>query len=286
MKIELHSITFDGDLPLTEIQLKSIDRLFDHAKLERVVVHVNSTKATFVRDHIERFARDELGHALYSALVITDQVAQDIALSGVNGWVTQQLLKLEAVAASTADWVIMLDAKNHFVHRCSPQDFFSFGRAKINMTRVFPYWLQKINGARHAFGLPDVQEGAKVFPTITPFVMHPGVMREMLAAHKEKICDALTRGVGTEFFLYNAYIESRKLIDHLYSPTASGLCESLFTVSPQCHEAVMATLTRIADNKVPMFGLHRNRIPNLLDTEKAAIRSLWAPLGLTKDYLV
>lgn len=285
MKVEIHSVTFEGDALLTEIQLKSIDRLFDWSKLEKVIIHVNGERAASVSDRIDQFSRRELSHAFYSSLVINCQVSQDIALSGVNGWVTQQLLKLEAVAASDADWVIMLDAKNHFVNRCGVQDFFSFGRAKINLTQVFPYWVKKINGSRHLFGMDDIPEKSRVFPTITPFVLHPRVTREMLTKHKDKICNALERAMGTEFFIYNAYLDSQNLIDELYSPSRDGLCETLFTVAPQGHEAVMATLKRVVEKNVPMFGLHRNRIPNLLDEEKDAIRNLWRSLDLRKDYL-
>ncbi|WP_028634966.1 DUF6492 family protein [Pseudomonas parafulva] len=287
MSIEIHTITFTGDSRLHELQALSIDKKFDHSAISKYRIVVNDKNESAVRESIENFLNTNISLALRRK---TEIVSSTKYLEiGTDGWKDQQYLKLFSVADSSADWAIVLDAKNHFVKDTLVSDFFEGEKAKTTFSHPSPLLEPLLLGSNEFFGV-DNYPGASM-PTITPYTMKPELVRLMLSRIKS---DARLEGSGSlstapalkkvsEFFLYFAFMQKIGCVGDYYQ--ASGkLCETLYTTWPQDHDIVERFLNDLLSGKYFVFGLHRKRLPQLTDTEKELISEIWKPLGLPKSH--
>lgn len=286
MSVEIHNITFTGDVRLFELQAISIDKLFDHGKISKYRVIINDTNEEALRSHVEEFLKVNISLALREKIEI---VSSGKYLShGRDGWKDQQYLKLFSVADSEADWVIVLDSKNHFVKDTLLSDFFIEGKAKTyfgHPAAALEPWLIKSN---QFFSVDNYDNNA--MPTVTPYLMRPDLMRLMLNRIKsdkrieegESLSSAPALDKTSEFFLYFAFLQKLGCI-HDYYRAAPRLCETLYTVWPQDREMVSQFLNALLEGKYHVFGLHRKRLPQLNESEKDLIKSIWNKIGLPQE---
>lgn len=283
MSVEIHNITFTGDVRLFELQAITIDRMFDHGKISKYRVIVNDENESGLLSHINKFLASNISVALRQKI---EFVSSSKYLSpGRDGWKDQQYLKLFSVADSEADWVIVLDSKNHFVKETLVSDFFKDGKAKTYFGHPAPAlepWLIKSNSF---FDVQNYEQNA--MPTVTPYLMKPNLMRLMLSRIKsdpriekgENLSSAPALDKTSEFFLYFAFLQKLGCINEFYT-SAPRLCETLYTVWPQDRDLVKQFLNALIDGKYHAFGLHRKRLSQLDDSEKGLIEKLWSPLKL------
>ncbi len=212
--VDLVTITFEGDIRLTVLQILSVDRLLDHPNLGRYLVILNGQDNA----EVEAFIRSSVESRISPELAAKIEYVEAASLMPGHdplGWRGQQLLKLLVVNNLTAPYYLVLDAKNHFVHRTLMGDFFTETGIKT-LRRGAPSsheaWI------KHAFAAFGIRsrvgefEGA-VMPTITPYVMVPELVREMMAdleaRHGGRPFGGLFENefsATTEFLLYWAFL--------------------------------------------------------------------------------
>lgn len=287
--VDLVTVTFEDDARLAVLQVLSVDRLLDHENIGRYVIILNgqdnTAVETFLRANVESRISPELASKI--EYVPASDLLPD---NDPQGWRGQQILKLVVATYLGAPYYLVLDAKNHFIHRTSVGDFFTETAIKT-FRRPAP----KVQRAliKESFGLFGAADrAAELFetamPTITPYLMDTNVVREMMSALESTYSgkpfgnlfeDELS--MATEFFLYWAYLLSTDqagLYEH-----GDKMAVTVFTKYPRRSSDFLLLLDSARADRVAMFGLHRRRIPQLSDAQRSLIVGLWEAELLAAD---
>lgn len=280
MSIEVHTITFSGDIRLLELQALSIDRYLDHNNISKYRIIVNDENESKLLSDLMIFFNTNISFALRSKIKI--EPASKYIKKGKDGWKDQQYLKLYSVQDSHSDWVIVLDSKNHFVKETKIDDFFIEGKATtyfVDPPREQLPWLKK------SLAFFGIDHSSSAMPTVTPYTMKPSLVSLMLntirsdprTAGLENMFSAPALDGASEFFLYFAFMLKLGSVGSFYCG-APRLCETLYTIWPQDRRVVERYLRSLINGDFHVFGLHRKRLPQLSDMEKDLIRKLWSPM--------
>lgn len=283
MSVEIHTITFAGDLRLFELQALSIDQMLDHSQITKYRIVINDHNEFHIRESILSFINRCISLALQRKIEIV--LSSKYLTTGMDGWKDQQYLKLFSVADSVAEWVVVLDSKNHFVKHTAINDFFYSGKAKTHFCEPPPSQLPWLDKSLAFFHVNNFQLLA--MPTVTPYTMKPSLVRLMVNAirtdprihDKQNIFSAHSLDRASEFFLYYAFLLKLGSIDDYYH-ASPRLCETLYTVWPQDRGTVTRYLSAIASGEYHVFGLHRKRLPQLSAKERQMIGDIWQVLRL------
>jgi len=279
--VDLVTITFEGDIRLTALQILSVSRLLDHSNIGRYVVILNGKN----NSKLEYFLKKNIEPFISSSLIAKIEYVQAAHLLPHNdpqGWRGQQLLKLVVAKYQTARYYLILDAKNHFIHRTSVADFFTDTAIKTLRREASRIHRTNIKKSFIAFDIKDRAEQLRdsAMPTITPYMMDAGLVRAMMSEIEARYAgksfedlfeDELSE--TTEFFLYWAYLVSTGQ-DNAYEH-AAPMGATLFTKAPRNDANVKALLESAKSNRVATFGLHRRRISQLNEEQRQRVIELW-----------
>jgi hypothetical protein len=106
---DLLTIVFQEELPLLQIQARTINQYAEYNDIKNIFVVVNDTDSVADAVDINWFGR----FANKVVKVCVSQFGADT--NHMSGWETQQLYKLLGAALSTSDWSISLDCKTWFI---------------------------------------------------------------------------------------------------------------------------------------------------------------------------
>lgn len=281
----LATVTFEGDLRLTVLQALSIDRLFDLAGLARYVVVLNGQDNDALRAELLRHLEGRVSDRFISLLDIITPADMPRGGDG-SGWYGQQVIKLALAEIIDAGSYLMLDGKNHFIRPATIGDFYHDGLPATVVTPTSPTWEKYVRASLEAMDAFSEERLARMMPTTTPYLMHTkDVLRtveRLEAKYSAPLAGAIRQtGGATEFFLYYAHLVSTYAeIPYVNRPS---LTRTLFNDWPQDPNKVLEIIADAAAKDVPMFGLHRRRLPQLSADQKAAIKELWGR-HLLKDW--
>lgn len=280
-QFEVLSIAFELDVRLCQLQLTSFDRFFDLDTLSRFTVIVNGGEPVLaeLRRHAETLSAE-----LRSKLVLLEP--HEMRKGDFNSWRGQQILKLLFARRVETSHYLVLDAKNHLVKPASAADWFDAqGRARTHFSPVSDHMRHLLVASFEVFDL-DRDPMAPAMPTITPYLMRTDVvkamMRDVAAIAGVPFVRAFRASypkVG-EFLLYYAYLLHRFGTTEQHHYDAPSACVTLFTIWPQEPAVIWAELDRLDTPDVVFFGLHRNRLPQLDEAQRARISAMWREAGL------
>lgn len=274
---DLVTITFEGDARLTVLQILSVDRLLALSEVGRYIVVLNGEDNAQLQLWLLEQVASKISPTLLAKLAFVTAV-DVMGPSSTVGWRGQQLIKLKVAQVVSEDHYLLLDAKNHFVHRCSIADFFDDDRPVTNFQKTNPGWMPYVRASLAVFNADD-ERAVSTPPTITPYVM---VRSEVLALidrleaiYGTSVSEAFEQHLGktTEFYLYYAHlVSSGRPYPYEQGPTR---VTTLFTKWPQDPQLVMRLINAARDPRLPVFGLHRLRIPQLDHLQRIAVAELW-----------
>ena len=287
--VDLVTITFEGDIRLTVLQILSVDRLLDHPSIGRYIVVLNGQDNARLEAFLKTSTESRISPGLAAKI---DYVNASTLLPGHDprGWRGQQLLKLVVAKYLAARYYLVLDAKNHFVHRTLVRDFFTETAIKTFRRAAPRKYDSHIRKSFAAFAAEDrVGEYTdSAMPTVTPYLMDAGLVRGMMSELESKHAGRAFEDLfetelsgTTEFFLYGAYLVATGQ-ESLYEDSAQ-MVVTLYTKWPREHEDVMRLVNSAISNNVAMFGLHRRRLRKLNDEQRDSIVKLWHAELLAAD---
>lgn len=273
----LATVTFEGDLRLTVLQALSIDRLFDLDGLAEYLVVLNGADNVALNMELMRHLEGRVSQAFLAKLrTITPA---DLTKGGDGtGWYGQQVIKLalhEAVKTST---YLMLDGKNHFIRPATIDDFFHDGLPITQVTTTAPTWDKYVRASLETMDALTDERVAHMMPTTTPYLMVTDEVSKTVSRIEAKFGKDLPKAIretggATEFFLYYAHLVSaHDVIPYANQPS---LTRTLFTSWPQDPDKVIEIIHDATAKNVPMFGLHRKRLPQLSEPQKEALLEMW-----------
>lgn len=281
----LATVSFEGDLRLTVLQALSIDRLFELDGLAEFVIVANGSDNAAWEADFRRHVDGRISDELQSKLRIL--TPSDIPRGGNgSGWYGQQVIKLALADIMTTGTYLMLDGKNHFIRPSSVGDFFRDGVPLTVFSPTPQRWEKYLRASLEALDAYTDERMQTMMPTTTPYLMQAkdaaGTMDRLEAKFDMPFDKAIRETHGaTEFFLYFAFL----LSTHKDIPYASGPSptRTLYTSWPEAHSVALEMIEEAGERNVPMFGLHRNRLPQLSSIQSEAIKELWSR-HLLKDW--
>lgn len=281
-QIEVLTIAFELDVRLCQLQLTSFDRFFDLDTVAKYTVLVNGGEEV-----LEQLRE----HALTLSAELRDKLVllptEELRKGDFNSWRGQQLLKLIFARRVKTSHYLVVDAKMHLVKPASAEDWFDeHGRARTYFTPAGSLMGPMLKASYEVFGITDRDPEGIAMPTVTPYLLITSEVLAMIRAVTERSGVNFGRSfmrtypkVG-EFFLYYAHlIHTYGSVDHLYYDEPRPQV-SLFTWWPPEPEIVHREIGRLADPEILFFGLHRNRLPQLDDSQSERIAQVWEEAGL------
>lgn len=290
-ELGLATVVFNEDLDLFSIQLASMEHyLASDGFGEFMIIDNSPPGAQLLRGKLAAMVRDRLG-VQWRRRVRIVRCPSTIPYSG--GYRRQQVLKLWAGTTTTAEAIVILDAKNSFVGECSADDIVSGGRARIALFDDGSTWLAGLNAANSWWGLPDYRQGDLYAGPYTPFVL----VKDEVAALVRRMAEQLA-GPGapaeiawegfcfdprlqptTEFLLYSQYLTAKYgSLEGIYRPRIP-MSATLFGHWPDDAAAVDA-LRAAGPSGIRIIGLHRRRLSTLSPAVLAQLERLWSPFGI------
>lgn len=276
-KTSVATVTFEGDLRLTVLQALSIDRLLDLGGVEEYLVVLNGAdddalEAAFRRHLAGRVSAEFLGKLRFLR-------RSDMPRGGDGtGWYGQQIIKLALAEAVTTDTYLMLDGKNHFIRPAHIGEFFDGDKPITQFTDTSAAWDKYVRASLVTMDALTDERVARMMPTTTPYLMLTDEVRATTQRVESKyglpLPSAIRKtGWGTEFFLYYAHLTSTyEDIPYAHGPS---LTRTLFASWPQDPQKCLEIIGSATKDDVPMFGLHRKRLPQLTEPQAEAIVALW-----------
>lgn len=276
-KLPIVSVFFEDDLTLQILQALSVDRLFDPESLSEYLLILNSDtpeklKESFLNDssrYLSRELRSKLRFAVWEDFFEPHEKV---------GRYNQQALKLAVSSVISQDDYLLLDAKNHFVRESSVVDFLIEGRRLTALSPVSTYWKRFLEPSFELLGIDPARANGRMMPSITPYVMNTRLTRDLVAMIEARARSPLPialneSGGATEFLLYYAYLVQTENLDFYFNGRLP--VNTLFTIWPQDEKLIAEKIEECRRGDVPIFGLHRNRIPQLSVESRELLFSMW-----------
>ena len=283
---DIVTVGFSADLALLRLQARSLRLFFDARAIGNIFVLENDPEPAAFAARFESEVLPEYGD-LAARVRLVSRAALVPDTFNSTGWRAQQALKLLIVSCITADAYIVLDAKNHFLRPVSYRTFvdsegrFSSTRYVINgnMREYFDHSLRY-------FGL-DPQEFARAaMPATTPYILYAPLVRHLITYIEARESITFSRfflkrtRYVTEFFMYFGFMLRFGIDPRSLYYFGSSRTVTLFTRAPERATDVTRLLRSLYQDWVIAFGLHRNRINHLTETDCALIFEIWKTCGL------
>lgn len=254
--IDLCSVVFRDEIDILRVQARSIDRYCSYESINNIFIIVNDSDDWCSAIDCSWWKKFSNKVKVVPRSVFHNSWSH-------NGWLSQQVLKLQISAFCTSQWYMVLDAKTLFVRPLDLSTLFVNEKWNTGYLEIYPVFEKSKHIAESIF---EIVLAKQLGPGGVPFVMHSQTVREMLID-----CEQLTaqkfanwfqdQGMLTEFILYSAYIiRQYKTFDHFYS----SQCD--LPVMNICHSEVQSferKFQSISTSNPLTVSIHRHAWVNL-----------------------
>jgi hypothetical protein len=312
--LDLVTIVYRREIPFLRLQARSIARFLDPEGIGGIVVIVNDIDEPGCAAAVEALRADygrlaERLKVLRPGTVFAARPAENgpqgprqrfrlwfarhrrlypfgvkRGWRGNRGWSVQQALKLAAARHGDSRFVLMLDAKNHFVRPVGLASFVSpRGKPLTYLQPPSAKFHRWIVGSFRLLGAEPPGPDAPAPPTITPVCVPRAVLRDCLDAVERRVGPveaffARARAEESEFMLIYAYVAGfcggwDAVFDPGLNPAAT-----IFRRSDAA--TVDRELARVEAGTADILSIHSSRIASLTAAERRRIAAIWRDRGL------
>jgi len=199
--IDLITVVFQAELPLLQIQARSVDLYISPANIKTITIVVNDT------DDVAK-AIDPAWWGQHQDKVEIKCYSRWNYVSRITGWENQQICKLMAASESTAEWSMVVDAKTWFVKPFVMTDFFD--QTDRACTGTVPV-MQVFDSSRvFVEQLYQVKLDRIIGPGGVPFMFHTDTVRNLVESIDDFIeffqVHVRYPTLITEFHLYSGFV--------------------------------------------------------------------------------
>lgn len=200
--IDLITVVFEKEIPLIEIQARSIELYIDTDIIRNIYVVVNDD------DHIIDLINPAWWgiHSHKVQIIPRSKYGVDPTLIG---WDSQQMYKLFAAESAESSWSMCLDAKTWFVQKLQWDKLFDTdGRVRFGNMYVNPVFKSAQVFLEELYNIRMTQI---VGPGGVPFMFHTETVKSMFKELDTPFLEFFSTHVRlpaniTEFMLYSAYV--------------------------------------------------------------------------------
>jgi hypothetical protein len=282
------TVFYDRDFDFMRLQARSFALYVPEQLFSRIILIDNSSRGG-KRTDWQRLIRTFGRHAP----IVEIHDAKDISpMPAMEGWMTQQVLKLAIAKFITTDHYILLDAKNHFVYPIDMNFFYS--RDNIPYIDIDCYLNHPLHDfltrSLNIFGLEKARYISQFYQTITPFVMYTDVVRELIAElerrERKPFSEVLRDRLVTEFFTYEAFICWRfgTITNHYQvRPIPKDGIKDVVWPEMNDFSNINKILNNIEETKHQIFSFHRRAGRGLSRDCQNILTEFWIRHGLIKN---
>jgi hypothetical protein len=275
------TIVFEPELPLLELQAKSMARFLDPAYASRILVLDNTARGIPARVWTRL-------RASYGELADLVELISGRRLSGgvaAPGWYSQQILKLAVSGIVETPTYLTLDSKNHFVRAAGAEDFESSdGRARANFHGYETHPLRpKLERVLAYVGLDPGLFVSRFGATATPFTLYTDKVRALMSdvesSSGKAFADEFIRAGLTEYFLYSAWLLSQgERLEELYDPSGVD-CPAIWPRGANL-PGVSKAVAEVRERNPALFSVHRTALARMDRSSVRTLADLWVERGL------
>ena len=266
--IDLVSVVYRADLAVLRVQAESIWRHLKELDLEQILIMVNDD------DDVACVIRKDWWGPMADRVTIIPKSQMGVWYSK-DGWLSQQLLKIQAAAMSRSRWCMIVDAKTIFIrpiNRLTAFDHQLRARCSWSQVGVAKVFRPAMKIAQDLFNL---EVDTMLQPGGVPFLFHNASVRNMITWIEHHTGEKFeiwfqSKGMLTEFVLYSMWIYKQEL--DIYTSDQSDwltVCHVCHTQVDQFDEILDAWATRSITASV-----HRRAWQNLTETKRQRFRDL------------
>ncbi|TKB46103.1 DUF6492 family protein [Thalassotalea mangrovi] len=275
--ISLVSIVFGKELPLLQLQAKSIELHTKNLDISQIVVIVNDDFSDETYVLLKSVYQSFLTESCELLIISSEELLLDSNIPPTRDWYTQQALKILISKHIKNENYLILDAKNHLIKGLEYSDLFYGDKPITYMETNVALWGNYLNASGEIMQLVDQNVDSFISPA-TPYLMitkHALGLLEFLEREYDKNIAEVINGnkYVTEFLLYFSYLKKYDLLESSYHIGNPGdrIWATFFAKYPDTEDSIDRVLNVVNGCKVKWIGLHRNRfvkngeIPPALD---------------------
>ena len=287
--IDLITVVFRAELPLLQIQARSMDQYIDPTQINKITIIVNDD------DSIGQLI-DHAWWGKHSNKVEIKCYSQWNYTSRITGWENQQICKLMSAAESTAEWSMVLDAKTWFIKPFNQLDFFDEnGCARTGYVPT----MQVFDSSREFVeNLYNVTLNRIIGPGGVPFIFHTDTVKNLVESIDDFIeffqVHVRYPTLVTEFHLYSGFVLFQYgSYEELYSNQSGYSVVNVADWEANIFDQLFAHMQ--TDNNLLTVSIHRrtykdlseNQISSWIDflTEKNIISNKNETVNLLNTYI-
>ena len=291
MVIDIVSVFCRRDYFMQLLQARSIAKYFNRKSLGQLIYIWHDTEEMPLE--INQILESELYGISYK-LLTASEFGIDRKNIGIDGWTTQQALKLLASKCVKTENYLVLDAKNHFVACCGAEDFIAKdGRG------LFPFVDLKLNEsykyALEYFGL-DLRSNnycMRGVLNITPFLLRKEIVEKLIISFKEHdACSTVETFIRhqhkiSEFLSYQAFVVSQGYrISDLYDEFVyTKISETIWGHIASQEREFINLMQNAYNEKIKVLGLHWIACSIMTNNQKTRLCIYWMNIGLCDTLL-
>ena len=282
-EIDIVTIVCDRDLPLLKIQLESFYKHVAEECFHEYVIIVNGN------DLLKKYISNVIcGYHNKIRVLTAIEIANNDNIAQVDGYISQQILKLLYSRRTEANNYLVLDAKNHFIRSYGFDDIYNSNKLISAKEYLGGGYLRNcfIRSARVLeCDEPRQDSDFIIIPTVTPYLINSSCCRGLIEyienKYQNNFVDIFSKNLNncTEFYLYYNWIKKCNKINELYEFKPKKYV-TLFSRFPQDHNVCKDLLMKTIVSDIKIFGLHGARIEQLDNIEKMMILDIYDRAGL------
>lgn len=278
-KIDVVTVFFGLELPFMEVQAMSIDKCFDPALVNQIIVVVNEpTRAAEDATVVQFEQRVRHRYGQFKDRVVLLRGSQFGELSE-KGWLTQQACKLAVANHCTSDYYIVLDAKNHAIRPVVADSLFDSSGIP---TKIFTKTRQDqrpwLDASFSYLGEKNLIPSYRCPSSAPPFPIRTQICSDLVDLIEEKESTNITsfflnkQDVSTEFTLYIAYTAKTGTLDDCMRNGKSTYASLRGKID---RAKIADTKERIDNANVWCFSVHRRAFRDIRERTLRTIAQAW-----------
>jgi hypothetical protein len=320
MKIDIVTVVFREEIDFLKLQAKSIAKFFNPDAIGKILIIINDAEEDRCYSQVEALLetygtlREKVRIVRPSEIFIRSNrhlriksgyqwrtfsgkireirlryflLKKEAGWKGFGGSRVQQALKLASARYAMSDYILILDAKNHFLKAVGLNDFVAEnGRPKCYLVPNEGTLKKWVDASFSLFGLSPPQPSESVLPSITPFCVERRILLSCLNFVETKAGPIQWLFIGepkrkrpfTEFTMLFAYVT--KEYSSWKNIFSLGLERPATIFISTNSTKVDNILTRIEKQERNVFSIHKKRINGFDKRTQQRIIDIWTKAGL------
>ena len=243
MSSDLVVVTYKKDLDLCELFVRSVDRFVDEHLFDNFWIIIT----------------DDSEFNVHSRFKWNTIILKDLCLTNSNnGYIDQQMAKIQISKFIDSDWYWVFDSKNFFIRSVTNSDLYNQNKAMVYTTKPSDYWHQSWLNSLALFDLDYVDP----IHNRTPYPINTALARNLNIDNFESLW---TSKHVCEFFFYNAWVLKQQAFE-VYSPDSRIFNTTMWPIDLSTEIYQPQNLRFLLDkhtvSNMPVWstGLHRTTV--------------------------